>query len=571
MLKVIFIMLRSLYWSNIKLFWQNSFLHVNDSNAFLTKLRWLIELIFFIPNIIIFPIIRTILDFCTKKPPTRQTQPSTDFEPILQNNQNEKNNQKECSQPLIHCVVPSLDPIELGRNLFSAFHAIDATDYQGGHLDFKIAAKDVSERYLIIYKDGCFSFVTNDHTAISVLALQEAIKKLLQLGREIALVQPSTDCSPFQCSLDIYIYIIKPFCHSALKYLNKKNVNDSIVDSITKIQAQYRDWIFPACAGINRPIYDENQSAMLIQRGYRKYQYIKNGVLTDGPLSFEERYRDEIEDYKAYHVRLDQPVPQKRRAINREAQVTWVNSHTNHMKSAAKNFAESIVYRSWTKTEHRLRYCINGFNETLMSYTTADREYIIVVPDTGGTKSNHFMTSIALKYLLKKPTKIISFNEIAKYLQNKPDIKSYLFVDDASYSGRQVEEFLRKNHPLLPQNATIHLVIPFMRSEVHFNIYRHYPKTIVHRHEPMLSMRLLRNLGFFSSDEYHKIENIVENDTYANSISKRTLYYFDHTIADDVSTFPDVFKYGMLLEDSAVRANFVGESDFSYKRALLHK
>lgn len=556
-------MLHLLYWSNIKRFWQNSLLQFNERNAFLTKLKWLIELIFFIPNIIIVPIIWTIVDFCTKKPPSHP--PSTDVEPIPQNNKNEKNNHKECSQPLIQSVLPSLDPIELGRNLFCALRAIDARDYQGEHLDFNVAVKDISERYLIIYNDGCFSFVTNDHAAISVPALQEAIKKLWQLGRESVLAQSSEHSSRFQYAHDIYKYIMKPFGHSALNYLNKKNVNDNIVDSITKIQAQYRDWIFPARAGINRPIYDENQSAMLIQRGYRKYQYIKNRSLLDASFSFEERYRDEIEDYKAYHVRLNQPVPQKQRTIDKKAQETWVNLHTDSMKSAAKNFAASIVYRSWTKTEHRLRYSVKGFNETLMSYANADRAYIIVVPDTKGTKSNHFMTSIALKYLVKKPTKIISFNEIANYLQNKPDIKNYLFVDDASYSGRQLEEFLSKNHPLLPPNATIHLVIPFMRNEVHFNIYRFYPKIMVHRHEAMLSMSRLNKLGFFSSDEYNKIVHIVEKYPCANSVSKRTLYYFDHTIADEVSTFTSVFEDGRLLDDSFVHVNFVAKSDFSYK------
>lgn len=317
---------------------------------------------------------------------------------------------------------------------------------------------------------------------------------------------------------------------------------------------------------INRPHYNETQSAILIQRGYRKYQYTK--LTSQGSIGLSKEYSpDEIEHYKQYSIRLNQSVPQEQKTIDKKALEKWVTSHTENMQSAARSFSKLITHRSWLKTEKRLHYCINGFNETIMSYPATAREFAIVVPYNACRKSNHFMTSIAMKYLVAKPSNIIFFREIDDFLQDNPTIQHLLFIDDASYSGRQVHEFLEKNRTQLTSGRiVIHLAIPFISSDVCININRFYPNVIVHQHEPMLPMKTLNNLGFFSHDEYQKIEYIGEKKPYSNRVSKRTLYFFDHTIADDVSTFPNVFEYGYILDDDlSTREPFVKSTHFQYR------
>lgn len=134
-----------------------------------------------------------------------------------------------------------------------------------------------------------------------------------------------------------------------------------------------------------------------------------------------------------------------------------------------------------------------------MSYPSKDREYVIVVPNCAYRKSNHFMTSIAIKYLANKPSNIILFDETGSFLQKKPHIQHLLFIDDASYSGRQLQEFLDTNFAQLKtRRAVIHLAIPFINLDVSRFVKRFYSDVVVHPHEPMLSMRVLNKLGFYT-------------------------------------------------------------------------
>lgn len=59
-----------LYWANIKSFWRNSFrIYESDDHTEVGPFpRWFFELIFFIPSIVVIPIIKTIIDFVTRKP-----------------------------------------------------------------------------------------------------------------------------------------------------------------------------------------------------------------------------------------------------------------------------------------------------------------------------------------------------------------------------------------------------------------------------------------------------------------------------------------------------------------------
>jgi hypothetical protein len=146
-------------------------------------------------------------------------------------------------------------------------------------------------------------------------------------------------------------------------------------------------------------------------------------------------------------------------------------------------------------------------------------------------------------------------------------VKHVLFIDDASYSGRQLEEFLEPQCRQLPKNALIHLAIPFMSTRARSITWYYEPKVIVHRHEVMFTMRALTQLGLLSPDNYLTLKRLTENDYYSNDISKRTLYFFDHKIADEVSTFTDVFSHGRHMSGKAITP-FVNDTRFRYKNAL---
>lgn len=565
----------SVYLTNIQRFWFDGFkAPIDRALSVITLIKWFIELIFFIPNIVIFPIVWTIIDvFSGNQSPVDSTDTSQDApvmvaETLPETSLLEKNKiqSSHSISPMIWQVPHDDNPRDLGSHLFDTIHAINGSGYDGGYRDFNLALKAICERYLIIYTEGHFSFASKDHESISVPALQVAMKNLLILGKKTLKTLPPTEPYRFTYTLDIYKYLVRPFCRAALNYLNEKGLDGDTVYSIAKIQRQYRDWLFPTMYGFNRPNYNETQAAILIQRGYRKYQYTKKLATQGGTVLSKEYSQDEIEHYKKYSIQLDQPVPQEQKTIDKKALEKWVTSHTEDMQSAARSFSKLITHRSWFKTEKRLHYCINGFNEAIMSYPATAREYVIVVPYNAHRKSNHFMTSIAMKYLVDKPSNIIFFHEIDGFLQKNPKIQHLLFIDDASYSGRQLKEFLDKNRTQLTSGHIVtHLAIPFISSDVCMDIKRFYPNTIVHQHESMLSMRTLGNLGFFSQNEYRRIADIAEGKPYSNRVSKRTLYFFDHTIADDVSTFPDVFKYGYTLDDSSKRNPFVNSTHFQYR------
>ena len=61
----------NLYWANIKRFWDESFISresYDNPTEVGPFVGWFIELIFFIPNIIIIPFVMTVIQFFTRKP-----------------------------------------------------------------------------------------------------------------------------------------------------------------------------------------------------------------------------------------------------------------------------------------------------------------------------------------------------------------------------------------------------------------------------------------------------------------------------------------------------------------------
>lgn len=154
--------METIYWSNVKLFWERSFLSSEDTTF--TALKCLLEFIFFMPNFIIFPLAWTLFDtFKTHTSPNTSPSPEENDVPVehlIEVGQAHVGSDDESSEDSFssqlspndsYNQLPSYEvsydahALEHGRNLFETLHTINSDGYQGGYIDFNLAVRDISE------------------------------------------------------------------------------------------------------------------------------------------------------------------------------------------------------------------------------------------------------------------------------------------------------------------------------------------------------------------------------------------------------------------------------------------
>lgn len=304
---------------------------------------------------------------------------------------------------------------------------------------------------------------------------------------------------------------------------------------VLAIRNEFRQLIYSFGIKQNRrdivsPATIKENSALLIQRRFRTSCFIKKGSVI-APLG------SELKTSMDQHLIPQQPLEQVLfPPLTKEQKDQWVKEAKPGCGDLAKKLAIHLVfYRSHKQFKGRLFAVITQFNNYLHSLPEADREYVLIVPELDRMASNHWVSGLALPFFAKKPISILYPGEIASFKKNHPELKFLVFLDDALYSGRQLEGLVLNGRHSDLKNI---LVLPFYSKRVDW-LQRN--GVICFLGERMLtpedlecrSQRVQRPF-WINQDSNQLNYKVAASWSYA---SNKIGTYFFHKVADSASTF----------------------------------
>lgn len=251
------------------------------------------------------------------------------------------------------------------------------------------------------------------------------------------------------------------------------------------------------------------------------------------------------------------------KSINIEKSENWINSQlTLRRQNAARNLFNSIRYITLEETINYINNLIDMYYEEI-----SINDVYIFLNDKYKNKSNFFINIIGIHRILergfKQPIIIDNIEEYFHLFENN----HLLLLDDMMYSGSQMGSFLEKlTVKSILDNLNINVSVFVVGSTEyamkrnikikldHFSIKQISKlKNINYRDVPIYGDNNFNiRYGFIEKniydlitiDEYLDILYFFSPFTYGNP---HCCVYFDHKIADSISTFLTVLLHGPIL------------------------
>jgi hypothetical protein len=281
-------------------------------------------------------------------------------------------------------------------------------------------------------------------------------------------------------------------------------------------------------------------------------------------------------------------VPKSKIDIDKNLLKKYIQLHKKKNRHLIDSIMSNLQYVTFHEFEKQVNIQINRFN----SYLTANKikKYVFVFgvgSDAGATssnfnlfKSNFWVFLLAYKHLKVKPYDVILNLNVAIRLYH-PTIKDFLLVDDCSYSGSQlvdsvltnsVSELLYNNknvyvivdkqqvmyEPVLDKNCNVHVLIPYVSSIAlkkinnfemisSIRIIKYFSR-IIKTYGDILDWSTLKNIN----ELYKKYYSYLD-------FAYLTPIFFQHKIADMLSTIELILIKGQVLDNPAKKLVFIKE------------
>lgn len=277
---------------------------------------------------------------------------------------------------------------------------------------------------------------------------------------------------------------------------------------------------------------------------------------------------------------VEPPVPTSTAPIMKEEGKKWVNAHcTKSAKKAAQKLLDVTQHVTHSEFEEELSKSVSQFNNWLACQPSKD--YVLLVTSKAAHKSNRWMAELALKYFDVLPVNVINMvtdnyeltPDLLEFSKAHPEVKHYVFLDDASYSGTQAKKFAcelsnmdlrnecdrygwkcdRKRIDQILKTEKKHnviTIIPYMRDPE--AIKMNSPVTTSCLAVPEVS----DHIHVFSSNKMvplrermdHEDLNELKRDNPL--IEDNIPIYFDHKVADFLSVPANIYQDGKVARDS---------------------
>lgn len=188
----------------------------------------------------------------------------------------------------------------------------------------------------------------------------------------------------------------------------------------------------------------------------------------------------------------------------------WVSVNDLDQAQAQKAITKATKVGSYNKFVQCLKL---AFSDTLQSiYQSPQNEQAyVILADLPDKSTNWVISHLHDMMSVHPPSNIISRKELRSYLETHPHVKHIVMLDDASYSGVQVFEYIsRLSFP--DTSYQLHVTIPYMttaaKKRISESLKRLKNKTYIHNVELMLSYdQLIKERKIFSYTGKVKIDS----------------------------------------------------------------
>lgn len=323
---------------------------------------------------------------------------------------------------------------------------------------------------------------------------------------------------------------------------------------------------------------------------------MENNIFTNKELySYhygQEHRKRRLDDFESiYSVLKSHLEPKSRAHINKDKITRYIELYKDKNKDFIKKLLNVIFHIDFDK------FCSDTYEQLeIFNSNVEGKKYIYVlgVNDQVGSsskdfniyKSNLWMFMLIYKNLKTKPYDIVLNVKIA--IQLYGDSVEYLIVDDCSYSGTQIVQqvlysdasetlykypnsYLIMNDvykktmfkPVVKHNIKIHLFIPYL-SYIAWNKIQQL-QLLTCFNVITYQKYILNELGsILSKEESYILEDFYKS--FYSNINPLSLIpiFFDHKIADAISTVELILTKGQVLDNHELRLIFVEPCDQLY-------
>lgn len=247
---------------------------------------------------------------------------------------------------------------------------------------------------------------------------------------------------------------------------------------------------------------EENHSATIIQKAYRRYQLRKK---------IKNITTEKIESQKEiqYAASISKTVREPLEDLTRHTD--WISNDNPDLAAAQKAITQAAKLGSYDKFKLALR---SAFSDTLQSIYASppdQREYVMIA-DWEGKSTNWAIAHLHDLMSVHPPKEIIprGKRELDTFLRQNPKIKHIVMVDDGTYSGEQASSYI-SSMEILEGHHKFHVAIPYMTAYGKDRIIQALQKRgyeyEMHDRQLMLSYEELANSGRIFSLTGKKIVN----------------------------------------------------------------
>ena len=219
--------------------------------------------------------------------------------------------------------------------------------------------------------------------------------------------------------------------------------------------------------------------------------------------------------------------------INKKNLLLWLDNCDKSIKSIANEFILKTTYISYALF---IKYYKKAINEMLSILKTNSLQFFVISEDEN--KSSFWIMQIIRKYVNTKKYNITVVTNISDINKDIPVI----IPDDASYSGSQIYNLLESFEN---NKYDIFILIPFI-SNTAIDII----KSGFNEYNIDGSLYFLNNAKYIMKPIYElmseeKIQKLFIYYTTSPNVREYPIY-FDHKVADNYSSFPLIYTYGII-------------------------
>lgn len=213
----------------------------------------------------------------------------------------------------------------------------------------------------------------------------------------------------------------------------------------------------------------------------------------------------------------------------------WLDKSDPSIRKIATEFILKTVYINHSKFLKTYKVAIK---EMLDILKTNVLQFFINVDDIN--KSSYWIMQIIKKYINKKKYTIKIINDVKKLDESFPVI----IADDASYSGSQISNTIGENFQNTKYN--IFILIPFISNTSIDIIKRTYTDNLNEGSIMFLDRSIYIMKPIYELMSKDKIEKLFLYYSNNPKYIREYPIYFDHKVADNYSSFPLIYTYGII-------------------------